>query len=87
MDYWMLTTGPADQPGIDGAIAPRQEQFTVPINNLDVESVDDVVRRVESARGTIVVPKHAVPGVGWVVYFADTEGNVSGAMQMDESAT
>jgi len=87
MDYWMLTTGPEDQPGINGAIAPREEQFTVPINTVDVESVDDVARRIESAGGTIVVPKRAVPGVGWLVYFADTEGNVSGAMQMDESAT
>jgi len=86
IDYWMLSTGSPDEPGIDGAIAPRQEQFTTPINTVDVASVDEVVRRVETAGGTIVVPKRAIPGMGWLIYFADTEGNVSGAMEMDQSA-
>ena len=86
MEYWMLSTGEPDEPGIDGAIAPRQEQFTIPINTIGVDSVDEVVRRVEAAGGKIVVPKHVIPGAGWLIYFADTEGNVSGAMQSDPAA-
>ncbi len=33
-----------------------------------------------------MVPKTPVPGVGWLAYFADTEGNVLGMMETDESA-
>jgi len=29
----------------------------------------------------------AVPGVGWLAYFSDTEGNVFGMMEPDESAS
>ena len=36
--------------------------------------------------GKIIVPKAAIPGVGWFAYFADTEGNVSGIMQSDPEA-
>ncbi len=42
--------------------------------------------KVKSAGGTMVDPKHAVPGVGWLAYCTDTEGNEFGIMQPDESA-
>jgi predicted enzyme related to lactoylglutathione lyase len=32
--------------------------------------------------GTIVVPKMAIPTVGWLTYGHDTEGNIFGMMQM-----
>jgi predicted enzyme related to lactoylglutathione lyase len=32
------------------------------------------------------VPKAPVPGVGWLAYVTDTEGNVLGLMQEDASA-
>ena len=41
---------------------------------------------VEQNGGTIAVPKMAVPGVGWLVYFKDTEGNIIGAMENDPDA-
>ena len=34
----------------------------------------------------VVLPKIAVPGVGWVAYCADTEGNVFGMLQDDPNA-
>ncbi len=37
--------------------------------------------------GAVVLPKMAVPGVGWLAYFSDTEGNVFGMMEADESAS
>ena len=45
--------------------------------------IDDTVDRVLKHGGSVVVPKMAVPGVGWLVYFKDTEGNILGAMQAD----
>jgi uncharacterized protein len=33
-----------------------------------------------------VVPKMPIPGVGWLAYFKDTEGNIVGVMQPDANA-
>ncbi len=87
LDYWLITTGPEDVPGINGGLGARTPD-TLPgtTNSLYVESLDEAVDKVTAAGGTIVVPRMAVPGVGWMVYFQDTEGNVFGMMEADESA-
>jgi predicted enzyme related to lactoylglutathione lyase len=41
---------------------------------------------VTAAGGKVLLPKTAVPGIGWLAYCADTEGNAFGMMQSDESA-
>jgi len=56
------------------------------VNTIDVSSVDEFVKKVEKNGETIAVPKHAIPGVGWLAYFKDTEGNMFGMMQADQSA-
>ena len=80
MDYWLVMTGDEDSPGIDGAISPREEGATVTYV-IDVPSADEYVAKVVAAGGTVVVPKHEVPGVGFLAYCTDTEGNVFGIMQ------
>ncbi len=52
----------------------------------DVPSIDKFIKKVEDNAGTIVTPKHAVPGVGWAAYFKDPEGNMFGMMEEDTSA-
>lgn len=87
MDYWLLMTGDEDTPGIDGGLNRRTpETFPGATATIDVTSVDETASKITEAGGTIVVPKTAVPGVGWLAYFADTEGNVFGMMEADESA-
>jgi len=51
-----------------------------------VEDVDAVARAVEANGGKIAMPKTAIPSVGWVVKFLDTEGNLACAVQYDPSA-
>jgi predicted enzyme related to lactoylglutathione lyase len=34
----------------------------------------------------VVVPKMAVPGIGWLAYANDTEGNIFGMLQPDAAA-
>ena len=53
---------------------------------LDVPSVDEYAVRIVSEGGTQLVPKFAVPGVGYAAYFTDTEGNSFGIFQDDETA-
>jgi predicted enzyme related to lactoylglutathione lyase len=86
MEYWLITTGKEGEPGIDGGLGKRTEPGSHMVNTIDVPSVDEFVKKVVENGGTIVVAKHAVPGVGWLAYFKDPEGNMFGMMQSDESA-
>ncbi len=93
MDYWLLTTGPDDQRGINGGLMVRHGPAPGPeaavmgyVCTVGVGSVDECMARVHGLGGTIAMPKMAVPGVGWLVYAKDTEGNVFGMLQPDVGA-
>ncbi|MFC6731850.1 MULTISPECIES: VOC family protein [unclassified Haladaptatus] len=93
MDYWLLVTGEADEPGIDGAITKREgprptghDPFNGFACTVDVDSVDETVDLVERFGGKVITEKHAVDGVGWLAYCEDTEGNQFGLMEADETA-
>lgn len=93
MPYWLITTGPASTPGIDGGLLPRRGDPPVPgqsvnafVCTVDIENLDDLLARVPAAGGQVVVPKMPIPGVGWLAYVTDTEGNILGAMQNDPAA-
>ena len=84
--YWLLTTGPNDQPGINGGMMQQQKDMPRTINTIEVASVDDYVEKVTSNGGKVVMPKMAVPGIGHQAYCQDTEGNWFGIHQMDPNA-
>jgi uncharacterized protein len=90
-NYWLITTGPDSEPGINGAIVQRRQPIngdaaTAYVCTVDVPSVDDAIAKITSHGGTIQLPKMAVPNVGWLAYAKDTEGNIFGVMQRDHSA-
>ena len=90
-DYWLITTGPDTEAGINGAIVQRPQPISGNAANafvctIDVASVDDAIAKITSHGGTIALPKMAVPHVGWLAYAKDTEGNIFGVMQSDHSA-
>jgi len=87
VDYWLVMTGPEDQEGIDGGIARRGRGEAGVINSIDVPDVDKFIAKIEGAGGTVIVPKRAIPGVGWLAYCKDTEGNTFCIMQEDTSVT
>jgi len=86
VDYWLIMTGDENEPGIDGGLGYAEEGFPKVINTIDVDDIDDVIKKIESKGGEIVRPKHAVPRVGWLAYFKDSEGVMSGIMQNDPRA-
>ena len=49
-------------------------------------AVDDDVAKAMTNGGSMAMPKMAVPGIGWLAYVKDTEGNLFGVMQEDASA-
>jgi predicted enzyme related to lactoylglutathione lyase len=93
VDYWLIKTGDPTTPGIDGGLLRRHgpapsdmQPVTSYVCTVDVPSVDATSVAATANGGLIVVPKMAVPGVGWLVYFKDPEGNIFGAMQRDAAA-
>lgn len=85
MPYWMVDTG-GQGPGINGGLHARAFPGQSPANTIDVSSCDEYVKKITSAGGTVTVPKMAVPGIGWLAYATDTEGNTFGIMQADPKA-
>ena len=75
VDYWLVTAGDEKEPGINGAFSPRGEDNCV-TNTIDVPDVDEYVKKIESAGGKILAPKMVIPGVGYMAYFQDPEGNL-----------
>ena len=89
--YWMITTGPNDQPGINGGLVPRRGEIDgqaviAYVCTLDVESVDAATDAVLANGGSVALPKMSIPGIGWLAYCKDTEGNIFGMMQPDPNA-
>lgn len=90
-EYYLIITGPDDKPGINGGLIKRMGTLDgtaviAYVCTIDTESVDETAGKVWDKGGQIVVPKMAVPGVGWLVYCKDTEGNIFGVMQEDREA-
>ena len=90
-EYWLITTGPDSEPGINGAIVQRQgpingDSVIAYVCTIDVANIDAAIANARAQGGTEALPKMAVPGVGWLAYFKDTEGNIFGILQSDHSA-
>jgi predicted enzyme related to lactoylglutathione lyase len=69
------------KPCAEGGFAPR-----TPVCTIDVPSVDEALAKIEASGGKVVMPRMEVPGVGFLAYFADTEGVISGIMQFAPKA-
>jgi predicted enzyme related to lactoylglutathione lyase len=92
-DYWLLSTGPNDKPGINGGLMKRRgpdpadgQAVNSFVCTVDVPNVDEYFKKAIAAGGKEALAKMAVPGVGWLAYVKDTEGNLLGMMQMDPAA-
>jgi predicted enzyme related to lactoylglutathione lyase len=91
MDYWLIITGPDDQRGINGGLVRRQGEIDgqaviAYVCKVDVADVDQSVQSAVDNGGQIALPKMPIPGVGWLAYCKDTEGNIFGVMQNDPNA-
>ncbi|NML62657.1 VOC family protein [Massilia sp. RP-1-19] len=94
-EYWLIHTGPEEKPGINGGLLPRRgpvPEAMAAVNafviTVDVADLDAALDRAaaEGSGGAIVVPKMPVPGIGWLGYARDPDGNIFGMMQEDPEA-
>jgi predicted enzyme related to lactoylglutathione lyase len=86
MEYWMITNGDENDPGITGGIADRVQPKDSTAVVFDVPSVDESTERVQKSGGRMREPKQTIPGAGYLVMCVDTDGNTFGIMEIDESA-
>ena len=91
--YWMVSTGPETDPGINGGIlvrrgaAPAEGQaVNAYVCTVGVTSVDEYMARTLAAGGTTALPKMPIKGVGWLAYCKDPDGNIFGLMHEDKNA-
>jgi len=86
MEYWMVTTGDEKEPGINGGLTRKGESGMPNMNTVSVSSVDEFSKKITDKGGKILMPKMAIPSIGWFATCQDTEGNTFGIMQNDPSA-
>ncbi len=85
-EYWLVSTGAEGERGIDGGILRRQDGAPRTVATVGVDSVDEAVQQVVRSGGQVMVPKMAIPGVGYQAYCTDPEGNVFGLHEPNPSA-
>jgi predicted enzyme related to lactoylglutathione lyase len=86
-EYWLLRTGEDEAPGINGGLMRRGSGMAAQtVNTIDVDSVDEAAARIEAFGGAVIMPKRALPGVGWLAYCQDPEGTTFGIMEQDPEA-
>lgn len=84
VEYWVVSTGSGA--GIDGGILKSRDGNPRTVNTIQVDSVDKYTEKATKAGGQVVVPKMAIPGVGWLAYCTDPTGNLFGIMHEDKTA-
>lgn len=89
MDYYWITATETDsktmmptKPGaINGGMLQRPHPDAKPTIVVNVESVDDHLKKVAAAGGSVVFPKIPVGSYGFYAQISDTEGNTIGIWQ------
>ena len=91
--YWGITTGPEDEPGINGGLLARPaptpgagQGTNAFVCTMGVGDYDETERRILAAGGQVALPKMALTGMAWQGYYLDTEGNTFGIHQPDPAA-
>lgn len=85
-DFYLVSTG--SDASVRGALHARQE----PLEgtgmrgwecSVSVTSVAETAERIAEHGGTVISEEAEIPGVGRVIRFEDTEGNVAAAVQYE----
>ncbi len=72
------TREPVKPGAINGGMLPRNEHVKSPVLAINVDSIDDRVKKIEAAGGKLLAPKVSIMDMGFYAYASDCEGNVIG---------
>ena len=84
MDYWIITT--SGEKAVGGGMMKRQNSQQQIINYIDVPSIDNYVAEIQKMGGKIILPKTAVPEMGYFAIYLDTEKNTFGIWEDNKGA-
>lgn len=82
MEYWMIDT----KEGINGGMMKRQRPDHKITDYFGVPSILESSAMVEKLGGKVLMPKTAIPKMGYFAVCMDTEGNVFGLYEDDPKA-
>jgi len=93
--YYMVMTAEkgSKEPGINGGLLLRKGEMPKEgqcvnafVCTVQVDSIDEIIKKVEAGGGTVAMEKFAMAGMAWQAYYKDTEGNLFGIHQADSNA-
>ena len=90
-DFLQIKADKSEKGELIGALQSRKYS-PVPVKiiglecSISVENIDEIIEKVKTNGGEILMPKTAIPFVGWVAKFLDTEGNLICGIQYDNTA-
>jgi len=90
-DFYVIKDGETDERPAMDTIHPRRElKQGVRMAGyecvISVPSLPEVVAAIRAQNGKIIMEETVILGVGRMIIFEDTEGNLAGAMQYDKKA-
>ena len=85
-EYYFIQTGEATDKGIDGGLMLSPDGQTRTTNSINVTSIDEAIDKVINNGGNIVVPKTAIPQMGYFAYFIDNQGLLFGLSEENTNA-
>ena len=90
-EYYRITAGALDEPGIDGGIGALGDAdassgrptvtLTIPVRDLD-----QMLSKVKECAGKVIEPRMPIPGIGWYATCAEPGGLMFGIIQADTEA-
>ena len=87
-NYHLITTVATDDKGmpkepgaINRAMYERENPDESPLIVINVSSIDESLKKVETSGGNVIVPKCPVGDFGFYAEISDTKGNVIGLFQ------
>lgn len=82
MEYHMATTkGKKDLGAINGGLMKRSPMVAATTVAMNVASIDETMKKIQAAGGSMVMPKMPVADMGFYAYAKDSEGNVIGVWE------
>ncbi len=81
MEYWLIKTGEAGTPGIDGGLGGAANDLKGTVNTVEVDNIDEALQKAQANGGQVIMPKDEIPGVGLLAYVREPGGAVVGIFQ------
>jgi uncharacterized protein len=85
-EYWMFQTqDDKGNSGLGGGIMKRQSPQHTVTNFITVSSIEEYSSKIEQSGGKIIMPKTEIPNMGFFAVCLDTENNMFGIYENNNS--